>query len=257
VLALRKVNILAAAQTAWHAGASRTVGVIEQPVFAREFLPLFHFTVGLERKLAFLSRWRVPGSIAVGLRGAWVRAILACAAVCRPEWEFALNLQAPPSSVHVVGGRRPLRAYGEMRAHIAPGELSAAAPTAFHPRRPTHGEPDGVALACSSQLTGYQMRAPFSLCPKRPAGSSHVDRGGRRPKVKRGRPQGPRGAGRFGHFVKCAHPARRGPGAAAPAAQHSPPGGCPRLAFELPSVPVLGTCRPLRAYGEVRAYCAR
>ncbi len=107
--------------------------------------------------------------------------------------------------------------------------------------------------------TGYQMRAPFSLCPKRPAGSPHLDRGEEAPpKAKRGRPQGPRGASRFGqHFVaKCAHPARRGPGAAAPAAQHSPPGGCPRLAFELPSVPVLGTCRPLRAYGEVRAHIA-
>jgi hypothetical protein len=34
----------------------------------------------------------------------------------------------------VVRGCRPLRAYCEVRAHIAPGELGAAAPTAFHPR---------------------------------------------------------------------------------------------------------------------------
>jgi hypothetical protein len=45
-----------------------------------------------------------------------------------------LNLQGPPSSLHVAGGRRPLRAYCEMPAHIAPSELGAATPTAFHPR---------------------------------------------------------------------------------------------------------------------------
>src|SRR5580693_676222 len=31
-------------------------------------------------------------------------------------------------------GCRPLRAYGEVRAYIAPGKLSAATPFPFHPR---------------------------------------------------------------------------------------------------------------------------
>ena len=39
-----------------------------------------------------------------------------------------------PSSLHVAGGRRPFRAYCEVRAHIASGKLIAATPTAFHPR---------------------------------------------------------------------------------------------------------------------------
>jgi hypothetical protein len=62
VIALRKVNILAAAPTYRHmSGASRTAGVIEQPVFAPGFLQLFHFRAGLERKPAVPSRWRAPG----------------------------------------------------------------------------------------------------------------------------------------------------------------------------------------------------
>jgi hypothetical protein len=52
----------------------------------------------------------------------------------RPRRVSTLKLQAPPSSVHVVEGRRPLRAYWEVRTHIDPGKLGAAAPTAFHPR---------------------------------------------------------------------------------------------------------------------------
>jgi hypothetical protein len=35
---------------------------------------------------------------------------------------------------YLLRGCRPFRAYGEVRAHIAPGKLFAAAPTAFHPR---------------------------------------------------------------------------------------------------------------------------
>jgi hypothetical protein len=46
-----------------------------------------------------------------------------------------LDLQAP-SSFHATRGRWPLRAYGQVRAHIAPGKLGAASPTAFHPRPP-------------------------------------------------------------------------------------------------------------------------
>lgn len=34
-----------------------------------------------------------------------------------------------PSAVHMVRGRRPLRACCEVRAHLASGELSGAAPT--------------------------------------------------------------------------------------------------------------------------------
>jgi hypothetical protein len=45
-----------------------------------------------------------------------------------------LNLQDPLSSLDVAGGCRPLRAYGEVRAHSASGELSTATPTTFHPR---------------------------------------------------------------------------------------------------------------------------
>jgi hypothetical protein len=43
------------------------------------------------------------------------------------------ELSSSPSSVHVVGGCRPLRAYCEVAAHIAAGKLLAATPTAFHP----------------------------------------------------------------------------------------------------------------------------
>jgi hypothetical protein len=72
---LLKVNILAEAQTDRHVGgATRMAGVIEQPVFGRRFFNYSIFAVGLERKPAFHSRWRAPGSIAGGLRGVWVRA---------------------------------------------------------------------------------------------------------------------------------------------------------------------------------------
>ena len=75
VVVLRHINVLTAAQTHRHAdGASRTVGVIEQPVFGRGFLQLSHFTAGLERKRISLAlacprinRRRPPG--------VWVRAI--------------------------------------------------------------------------------------------------------------------------------------------------------------------------------------
>jgi hypothetical protein len=65
---LRKVNILAAAQTDRHAGgASRMVGVIEQPVFGRGFLQLFHFTAGLERN-SHVSRAGMPHAQSPGTR---------------------------------------------------------------------------------------------------------------------------------------------------------------------------------------------
>jgi hypothetical protein len=71
-VALRKVNILAAAPTYRHVSGT---GVIEQPVFARGSLQRFHFAAGLERKLAFPWRRRAPGSIGGGRRGVGVRAI--------------------------------------------------------------------------------------------------------------------------------------------------------------------------------------
>jgi hypothetical protein len=51
----------------------------------------------------------------------------------RPRRTAARGLQAPPSAVRMVGGCRPVRAYGEVRAHTAPSELGAATPTAMRP----------------------------------------------------------------------------------------------------------------------------
>jgi len=36
------------------------------------------------------------------------------------RWATTLGFRVPPSSVHLVRGRRPLRAEGEVRAHVAP-----------------------------------------------------------------------------------------------------------------------------------------
>jgi hypothetical protein len=70
VVVLLKVNVLAAAQTDGHvSGASRTARVIEQPMFGRGFLQLFHFTAGLERKPAFPSRWRAQDQLAEASEG--------------------------------------------------------------------------------------------------------------------------------------------------------------------------------------------
>jgi hypothetical protein len=51
-----------------------------------------------------------------------------------PGGRATLNLQGPPSPVHVVRGFRPRRAYGEVRVHLAPVEVGAATPAAQHPR---------------------------------------------------------------------------------------------------------------------------
>jgi hypothetical protein len=65
-----QVKVLAAAQTDPHVSiASRRARVIEQPGFGRGFLQRFHFTAGLERNLAFPSRWHAPGSIGGGSGG--------------------------------------------------------------------------------------------------------------------------------------------------------------------------------------------
>jgi hypothetical protein len=84
---LLKVNILAAAQTDRHvSGASRVTGVIEEPVFGRGILQLFHFTAGLERKPHF-PRAGVPQDQSSELRGVcFVRAI----------WRARLSTAAGP-----------------------------------------------------------------------------------------------------------------------------------------------------------------
>jgi len=76
-IVLREVDVLAAAQ-ADVSCASRMVSVIEQLVFGRGFLQLFHLTAGLDPIPAFPSCWRAPGSIAGGLRGVWCRRFSVC-----------------------------------------------------------------------------------------------------------------------------------------------------------------------------------
>jgi hypothetical protein len=100
-----------------------------------------------------------------------------------PLWAAPLNLQAAPS-VHTAGGCRPLRAYGEVRAHIAPSKLGAAT------------QPYGI------QGPAGRRRLTF--------------------KVPRRRSTSPGAAGRFAHIVKCARILRpvsshRNPGRTAPA----------------------------------------
>jgi hypothetical protein len=54
------------------------------------------------------------------------------------------------------------------------------------------GHPQGPRMkcgwGCGAQLTGRNMRAHFTICAKRPAGSDHVDPRRRNSKVKRGPP---------------------------------------------------------------------
>src|SRR5580700_7549837 len=53
----------------------------------------------------------------------------------RPRWGYTPKLQAPSSSVHVVGGRGLDRTYGEVRAHLATDKVGVAdRRAAFHPR---------------------------------------------------------------------------------------------------------------------------
>jgi hypothetical protein len=47
----------------------------------------------------------------------------------RSRLPFPLNLEELPSSVTVLGVSRPLRAYGEVRANLAPGKIAAGAPS--------------------------------------------------------------------------------------------------------------------------------
>ena len=52
---------------------------------------------------------------------------------------------------------------------------------------PPTGASDEMGWPCGADLTGRQMRAPFTIGPKRPTASEHADQRGRAPKVKRGR----------------------------------------------------------------------
>jgi hypothetical protein len=74
-----------------------------------------------------------------------------------------------PSTVHMVRGCRPLRAYGEVRAVLTPGTLGAATPTAFHPR---------AWLTCARirlALTRAPHPRPHNI--RRPGGGSFRDCG--------------------------------------------------------------------------------
>jgi hypothetical protein len=170
---LRKVNVLAAAQTDGHvSGASRTARVIEPPfgTFARGVLQLFHFKARLERKPAFPSRWRARGSIAGGLRGVWVRAIWPA----RPSAGAQIGVRASPSTssrgVPRGWGLPALRAHGEMRTHPARRDPGAQRQPHSN-RRPGRGP--GLAF-------GFLLR-----------GSTWSE-----------------AAGRFAHIVKCARISR-------------------------------------------------
>jgi hypothetical protein len=102
VVGLLKVNVLAAAQTDGHvSGASRTARVIEPPfaTFVRGFLQLSHFKARFERKPAFLSRWRAPGSIAGELRTVW------CGDSARPS-------AGPNGNPHLTSRRPALGVHG-------------------------------------------------------------------------------------------------------------------------------------------------
>jgi hypothetical protein len=75
-----------------------------------------------------------------------------------------------------------LRAICEVRAHIAPGKLGAATPTAFHPRprwaaAPASGSPVGIWSEAAGRLRPYcEVRAHIAPGkPNRPA-LSHVGR---------------------------------------------------------------------------------
>jgi hypothetical protein len=75
-VALRNINVLAAAQTDRHVSdASRTVGVIEQRAFAQRVLQLFHFTASLYPKARISLALACPSINRRGRPGVWGRAI--------------------------------------------------------------------------------------------------------------------------------------------------------------------------------------
>jgi hypothetical protein len=89
VVALRKVNILAAAPTDRHAGdASRMAGIIEQPVFGRGFLQLWFVPearISLALACPRINRRRPPRGMGTG--------DLACPAVCAGTLETGPEFQ--------------------------------------------------------------------------------------------------------------------------------------------------------------------
>jgi hypothetical protein len=72
----------------------------------------------------------------------------------RPRLTFKAPRRRASSTLHVGGCCRPLRAIGEVRAHIAPSELFAATPTAFHPPAA------GVHASPPSSYLGGQAQSP-------------------------------------------------------------------------------------------------
>ena len=147
----------------------------------------------------------------------------------RSRWAATLNLRVPPSPVRVVRSCRPVRAYGDVRAHLATGdtgaaaltylahrELNAAWPFARHPplrrasalgvgspavpgwRLPalrTYGEVR-VHLAAGTLTSAPQPR-PYLIRSK--CGQPHLTFG-----FFPRRAAWPEAAGCFGHVVECA-----------------------------------------------------
>jgi hypothetical protein len=123
-----------------------------------------------------------------------------------------------------------LRRHGPTMAELASqGRTPTGAAHAMRrtPRCPAHGEPSAGAFqrqprmpcgwGCGAQLTGRNMRAHFTICPKRPAASGDMERRRGTLKVKGGRPPSPRmlcgchcgtdltGRNMRAHFTICAN----------------------------------------------------
>ncbi len=116
---------------------------------------------------------------------------------------------------------RPATALDELKAkrgHHRGGERRAAGAAALDSRRAGVGRSsptaaDEMRVGCGADLAGRNMRAYVTICPKRLAGSVHVDPRRRNSKVKRGCPQGPRmkcgwGCGSELTAARCARTSR-------------------------------------------------
>jgi hypothetical protein len=127
-----------------------------------------------------------------------------------------INLQGPPSSLHVARGCRALRAYCEVRAHREPGEQA----------------PQPQPPSASSRCKRARLRLAVSLEPQRQPHS--IRRPGGSPPLTFGflprRSSCSEAACRSGHMVKCARNVEPSElGAATQPHFIRAPGGCPRL----------------------------
>ena len=116
-------------------------------------------------------------------------------------------------------------AIGEVRAQLAPGKLSAATPTAFHPRLLGEMRPHPAPGEIGAAVSRAPLRQPYSI--RGPVGGPRLTF-----KVPRRRSTS-EPAGSFAHIVKCARILR--PVNWAPQPQPHfirGPGGRPRLTFE-------------------------